>query len=163
MKKALAIIMAVLSIPFLTVSVLFLIAMVSRPSRGLVGAVLFAIGVALLWGGIRWLRRLASLSPDALRTGAIDLARRLGGEVTLSQLRAEYDLSQRQAQEILDSLVREGSARREERSQRVVYVFTGLLPSLSEKVCPYCGTQLPVRSNLRKCPNCGATLEITKT
>jgi len=163
MKKAPAVLAALASIPFLTFGILFLIAAVNAPSRLLPGLALLAIGSALLIVGIRRLRRLADISPEALKTGAVDLARRLGGDLTVSQLRAEYRISQALATDVLEELVAEGTATRERRDTREVYVFTGLLPSLKEKTCPYCGTQLPVRNALRKCPNCGAQLEITKT
>lgn len=163
MKKLLAILIVLASIPFFTFGILFLIAAVRAPSRGLVGLALLAIGAALLIGGLRYLRRLAAISPQTLRTGAVELARRMGGELTVSQFRAEYRVSHELASETLEGLVAEGVARREARDERFVYVFTELLPSLVAKVCPYCGTDLPVRSALRKCPNCGAQLEITKT
>jgi hypothetical protein len=163
MKKLLAILLTLASIPFLTGGLLFLIAASQAPSRALVGIALAAIGIVLLISGLRSLRRLAALRPDTLRAGAIALARKLGGELTVSQLRAEYSIPQELAAEVLSGLEREGNCRLEQRQDRQVYVFTGLLPSLAEKVCPYCNTQLPVRSALRKCPNCGAQLEITKT
>ena len=163
MKKLLGIVQVLVSIPFFTFGILFLIAAMSNPSRFWVALVLLAIGAVLLVSGIRRLRRLAEMSPDALKTSAVELARRLGGELTLSQFRAEYRLSEEQAAPILEQLVADGTCRREERGERVVYVVTGLLPSLAEKVCPYCGSKLPVRSALRKCPNCGGQLEITKT
>ena len=163
MKRFTAVLVALLSIPFYVGGLLFLIAARSGPSRGLVGIVLVALGTVLLVSGARALRRLAGLKPDVLKTGAIDLAKRLGGELTVSQLRAEYKISQSLATQVLDELAREGSCAPEHREDRVVYVFTGLLPSMVEKVCPYCNTQLPVRSALRKCPNCGAQLELTKS
>ncbi|MHB9031608.1 MAG: zinc ribbon domain-containing protein [Anaerolineae bacterium] len=163
MKKLPAIIAVLLSIPFYTFGVIFLIAASSKPSRALVGLALAAVATFLLVIGLRRLRRLAEIAPDALRTGAIDLAQRLGGEVTVAQLRAEYRISQQLATQVLEQLVAEGSCQRDEREERVVYVVTGLKPSMVEKVCPYCGTKLPVRSDLRKCPNCGANLEMQKT
>ncbi len=166
MKKLVAALIALLSIPFLTFGLLFLISAAEpgkAASRFLTAAVLLAIGVVLLVVGVRRLRRLASISEEALRTGAVELARRLGGELTVAQLRAEYRIPQDLAQRVLDQLVEEGNAVREERSGRAVFVFRGLQASLARKLCPYCGTELPVREALRKCPNCGAQLEITKT
>lgn len=165
MKRLPAIIAALASIPFLTLGLVFLIAAGtgSSTSRLLTGLVSLAIGALLLVAGIRRLRRLADISPDALKTGAVELARRLGGEITVAQLRAEYRIPQGLAETVLDGLVAEGTARREEREQRAVYVVSGLAPSLARKTCPYCGTELPMRSDLRKCPNCGGQLEITKT
>jgi hypothetical protein len=163
MKKLLAILVTLASIPFFVGGLLFLIAATQAPSRALVGIAMAAIGAVLLVSGLRSLRRLAALRPDTLRAGAIALARRLGGELTVSQLRAEYSIPQDLAVKVLAGLEAEGNYRLERRGERDVYVFTGLLPSLAEKVCPYCNTQLPVRSALRKCPNCGAQLEITKT
>lgn len=165
MNKFVATVVALLSIPFLTLGLIFLIAAGagSGLSRLLVGLALLAIGVVLLVTGVRRLRRLAEISPEALKTGAVELARRLGGDLTVAQLRAEYQISLDRATDALEELVAEGTATREQREERVVYVFTGLLPSLAQKTCPYCGTVLPVRSALRKCPNCGAQLDITKT
>ncbi|MCE5257962.1 MAG: zinc ribbon domain-containing protein [Chloroflexi bacterium] len=163
MKKLPAVIAVLLSIPLYTFGVLFLIAASAKSSRIWVGLVLAAIATFLLVVGLRRLRRLAEIAPDALRTGAIDLAQRLGGEVTVAQLRAEYRISQDLATKTLEQLVSEGSCQREEREERTVYVVTGLKPAMVEKVCPYCGTKLPVRSDLRKCPNCGANLEMQKT
>lgn len=163
MRRLPAILVVLASIPFLTGGILFLIAAVSVPSRGLVGLALLAIAALLLVGGLRRLRRLAEISPEALRTGAVDLAKRLGGELTVSQLRAEYRIPEDLAADALEELTSKGTCVREDRDERVVYLFTGLLLSLAEKVCPYCGTELPVRSALRKCPNCGAQLEIVKS
>ena len=163
MKKIPAIIAVLLSIPLYTFGILFLIAATANPNRALVALALFVVATFLLVVGLRRLRRLAEIAPDALRTGAIDLAHRLGGEVTVAQLRAEYHISLALASRVLGQLVSEGSCQREQREERIVYVVTGLKPSLVEKVCPYCGTKLPVRSDLRKCPNCGANLELKKT
>ena len=163
MKRIWPVILMLIAIPTVTTGLLFLIASAGRTSRLLPGLALGGVGVVLALAGYRRLRRLSNISPSALKTGAVELARRFGGELTVSRLRAEYRVPQELAQRVLDDLVDEGSCTREPRDERVVYVFTGLLPSMSEKVCPYCGAELPVRSALRKCPNCGAQLEITKT
>ena len=163
MKKAPAIVAVVASIPFIVLGLLFLIASATGPNRILVALALLAVGAVLLVAGLKRLRRLAAIHPEALETGAVELARRLGGELTVAQLRAEYGISADEAGKVLEKLVNDGSTRREQRGDRIVYVFTGLMSSLKEKACPYCGTKLPVRSDLRKCPNCGGQLEITKT
>ncbi len=163
MKKLGATLIVLLSIPFFTFGFIFLIAATQVPSRALVGIGLLAVATGLLIGGLRKLRRLAEISPEALKTGAVELARRLGGEVTAAQLRAEYRISQELAVSTLEKLVAEGACIRENRENRVVYVVTGLKPAIVEKLCPYCGAKLPVRSALRKCPNCGGELQITKT
>lgn len=165
MKRLGASIVALLSIPFFTGGLLFLIA-ASAPGKGgraLTALVLLAIAVALLVVGLKRLRRLAAITPQALKEGALDLARRLGGELTISQFRAEYRISDDLARKVIAQLETEGAIKREQRAEREVFVFTGLLPAMVEKHCPYCGTKLPVRSSLRKCPNCGAQLELKKS
>ncbi|NLT73458.1 MAG: hypothetical protein GXX94_04590 [Chloroflexi bacterium] len=162
MKKLGAALIALLSIPFFTFGLIFLIA-ASSTSRLLTALALLAIGVVLLVVGVRRLRRLASISEDALMSGAVEMARRMGSELTVAQLQAEYNIPQSLAQRVMDKLTEAGTAVAEQREDRVVYVFTGLLPAMARKLCPYCGTELPVREALRKCPNCGAQLEITKT
>ncbi len=163
MKKIPAVLLVLGSIPLFLFGIMFLISAASKPMFFWVGVAGLALATAMLIGGLRWLRKLAAISPDTLKTGAVELARRMGGELTISQLRAEFRISRELATETLEKLVAEGVCAREQREERFVYVFTGLLPSLAEKVCPYCGAQLPVRSALRKCPNCGASLEIVKT
>ena len=166
MQKIGATIVALLSIPFLTLGLVFLVAAGSGSNPGsriLTAAALLAIGILLLITGVRRLRRLASISVEALMNGAVDMARRMGGELTVAQLQAEYDIPQDLAQRVMDELSSAGTAAPEQREERVVYVFGGLLPSVARKLCPYCGTELPVREALRKCPNCGAQLEIEKT
>jgi hypothetical protein len=165
MNRVAAILVSLLSILFLTCGIVVLMAAAagSPIQRTLYGLVLLAVGGGLLFVGVRRLRRLSDLRPEVLRTSAIELARRLGGEVTAAQLRAEHRISQEQATRVLEGLVAEGAATREDREERTVYVVQGLLPALAQKNCPYCGTNLPVRSALRKCPNCGGSLESTKT
>lgn len=163
MKKLGASIVVLASVPFFIIGILFLIASVSQPSRILVALAFLAIGTFLLVVGLRRLRRLSEVSPEALKTGAIELARRLDGDLTVAQFRAEYRISEQQATEVLEEMVAAGAAEREQREQRVVYVVTGLLPAMAQKRCPYCGAELPVRTALLKCPNCGGQLEITKT
>jgi hypothetical protein len=165
MKKLGAAVVTLLSIPLFLVGLLFVIAASDPGKAGRLpaGAAIIAGGCFLLVVGLRRLRRLALIAPAALKTNAVALARRLGGELTVSQLRAEYRISDEQAREALDDLARDNTCRREQRGDRDVYVFSGLLPSLVEKVCPYCNTKLPVRSDLRKCPNCGAQLDLKKT
>jgi hypothetical protein len=165
MKKLLASLVVIISIPFFTFGLLFLIAAAGsgKAYEFLVAVVLLAIATVLLVTGLRRLRRLATVSPDALKTEAVELARRLGGELTVSQLRAEYNISLNLATDVLEKLVAEGTAKLEQREERQVYVFTGLQASIAQKLCPYCGSKLPVRSDLRKCPNCGAQLEVVKS
>jgi hypothetical protein len=162
MKKFGATIIALLSIPFITLGLVFLIASNST-SRLLTSLAMLVIGVVLLISGVRRLRRLASISEESLMSGAVEMASRMGGELTVAQLQAEYSIPQDMAQRAVDKLVEAGTAVADKREDRVVYVFTGLLPAMARKLCPYCGTELPVRESLRKCPNCGAQLEITKT
>jgi len=120
MKKAPAILAVIGSIPFFVLGLLFLIASASGANRILVAAALLAIATVLLVAGLRRLRRLAAIQPDALETGAVELARRLGGELTISQLRAEYGISAEEAGKVLEKLVHEGSCRREQREDRLV-------------------------------------------
>lgn len=94
MKKFGAILISILSIPFFTLGLLFLIAATTQASRGLVGLAFLAIATFLLVVGLRQLRRLAAIDPEVIKTGVVTLARRLGGELTVAQIRAEYRISQ---------------------------------------------------------------------
>jgi hypothetical protein len=162
MKRIAAIIAVIASIPFLTFGLLFLIAAMENPGRILIAGVLFAMGGVVLYWGIVTLRRLAEISPKALDTGAVALARRFGGEVTVAQVQAEYRIPASPALEALERLRSAGHAQVEQREGRAVYVLRGLQPSLVTRRCPYCGSTFPVRESRRKCPNCGAALEVQK-
>lgn len=162
MRKALAIIALVVSVPLLALGLLFLIAAAARPERILTAAASIVVGALPLAWGIITLRRLAETSPEALATGTIDLARRLGGEVTVAQVQAEFHIPAALAQETLDKLAAAGQAQPEVRRAGTVYVVRGLQPSLVTKRCPYCGSTFPVREARSQCPNCGASLEMGK-
>ncbi|MDI7275650.1 MAG: zinc ribbon domain-containing protein [Anaerolineae bacterium] len=163
MKRLLAIAALVVSVPILALALLFLIAAMTRPDRLLVTAGLLAVGALPLAWGIATLRRQAEISPDALASGTVALARRLGGEVTEAQVQAEFRIPRALALDTLEKLCLDGQARREVRADRVVYVVRGLQASFVTRRCPYCGSSFPVREAVRKCPNCGAAVELDKT
>jgi hypothetical protein len=162
MKKSLATIAILLSIPFLVLGVIFLIAATTRAGRLPVAAVFLIIGGGLLAWGALSLRRLAEISPEALSTGIVDLARRLGGEVTVAQVQSEFHVSNSLALSVLEKMRGQGQCQREQRKDHDVYVFKSVMPAKAIKRCPYCGSEFAVKSAMRECPNCGGALEITK-
>jgi len=161
-KKTLAVIAAILSIPFLVLGLVFLIAAVTNPSRILVAAMLFLVGGLLLVWSLMTLRRMAEISPAALETGVLDMARTLGGEVTVAQVQTQFHIPQTLALGTLERLCGQGQCQREQRPDHDVYVFKSVLPAKVTKRCPYCGSAFSVKSAMRECPNCGASLEIAK-
>jgi hypothetical protein len=162
MKRLASIIAMIAAIPFLVFGVIFLIAAATSPGRFPVAVVLLLFGGALLVWGALTLRRLAEISPEALATGIVDLARRLGGEVTVAQVQAEYRISSEMALGALERLRGHGDCQREQRKDHDVYLFKSVMPAKAIKRCPYCGSEFAVKSAMRECPNCGANLEIVK-
>ncbi len=163
MKKVWAIIATILSIPLLLLAAVFLVAAMVKPERLLVAGVLFIFGGALLFPAIAIFRRQAEISPEALATGALTLARKAGGELTSEQMAAEFRIPASRAQETLERLAAAGQAQAEVRNGRSIYVFPGLQPARVTRRCPYCGSEYPVRDALTTCPHCGATLTISKS
>ena len=145
------------SVLLLVVGIIFLIA-----GRGSVALVLLAAGAALLAFAALTLRRLAEISPEALATGIVDLARRLGGEVTVAQAQSEFNISREMALGALERLRGRGDCQREQRPDHDVYIFKSVMPAKAIKRCAYCGSEFSVKSAMRECPNCGASLEIVK-
>jgi ribosomal protein S27AE len=162
MKRILAIIALAAAAVLETLGLLFLIAATEQARRFPTALALLALGTLPLAWGILTLRRLAQTSPEALATGTLALARRLGGEVTVAHVQAEFRISAALAQETLDKLAAAGQARPESRGGRTVYAVAGLQQSLVVRQCPYCGSTFPVREARRQCPNCGASLELSK-
>jgi hypothetical protein len=162
MNKLLSILVIMASIPFLVFGLIFLIAVATNPSRLLTAVALLLIGGLLLGWGVLSLRRLAEISPEALSTGIVDLARRLGGEVTVAQVQSEFRIPRAMALGALERLCGHGDCQREQRKDVDAYLFKGVMPAKAIKRCPYCGSEFAVKSALRDCPNCGANLEITK-
>ena len=162
MKRTLAIVAVIASIPLLVLGLIFLIGAVTAPSRILVAAVLLLLGGAFLAWGALTLRRLAEISPEALATGIVDLARTLGGEVTVAQVQAEFRIPNALALSALEKLRGKGECQREQRTDYDAYIFKGVMPAKAIKRCPYCGSMFAVKSAMRECPNCGAGLEIVK-
>ena len=162
MSKTASILAILAAIPLLVFGVIFLIAAATSAGRFPVAVVLLLFGgVLLAWGALR-LRRLAEISPEALATGIVDLARRLGGEVTVAQVQAEFRISSAMALGALERLRGRGDCEREQRKDHDVYLFKSVMPAKAIKKCPYCGSEFPVKSAMRECPNCGANLEIVK-
>jgi len=162
MKRIMAILAAVASIPLLVLGILFLIVAATGPSRMLVATVFLLVAGLLLFWSDSTLRRLAETSPQALNTGIKHLARTLGGEVTVAQVQAEFHIPQKMALGALEKMLGQGECQREQRAERDVYIFKSVMPAKVLKRCPYCGSQFPVKAALAKCPNCGASLETTK-
>jgi hypothetical protein len=162
MRRFASIIAMIAAIPFLVFGLVFLIAAATSPSRFFVAVVLLLFGGALLMWGVLTLRRLAEISPEALATGIVDLARRLGGEVTVAQLQAEFRISNEMALGALERLRGHGDCQREQRKDHDVYLFKSVMPAKAIKRCPYCGSEFAVKSAMRECPNCGANLEIVR-
>ncbi len=160
-KKGLAIIAIVIAIVLFMGGLVFLIA-ADRLSYFMTAVVLLAIGGGVLWYAISVLRRLRELSQENLEAGIIDLARRLGGELSVAQVQAEFRIGNELALETLERLRRRGTCQMEPRAGRTVYLFKGVLPAKAVKRCPYCGSEFAVRSAIHQCPNCGGTLEITR-
>jgi len=162
MSRTGAIIAIIVSIPLLILGGVFLIAAASTPSRLLTAALFLVPGAFLvIWGATR-LRRLAEISPKALETGIVDLARRLDGEVTVAQVQSEFRISQDLALSVLERMHGQGDCQRERRGDHTAYLFKSVMPAKAIKRCPYCGSEFAVRSAMRECPNCGAALEIAK-
>ncbi len=160
-KRLLAYGAIVLAILFLLLGLIFLIAADST-SRLLTAVALLAIGGALLVLAIGILRRLRELHPDSLDIAVVDLARRVGGEVSVSQVQAELQVPTGTALETLERLRRQGQAQLEPRAGRTVYLFKGVLPAKAVRRCQYCGTEFAMREAIYQCPNCGGRVEIIK-
>lgn len=162
MRRSWAILAVIAAVPLLVLGIIFLIASMTNPGRLAIAAVFLVLGGALLVWGALSLRRLAEISPEALATGIVDLARRLGGEVTVAQVQSEFRIPQDLALGALEKLRGHGDAQRERRGDHWVYLFKSVIPAKAIKRCPYCGNEFSVKSAQRDCPSCGASLEIVK-
>jgi hypothetical protein len=162
MKRTAAIIAFLLAIVFLAVGLLFLCAAINEPSRLLLAALLLVIGAGLAVASGLALRRLRDLNPENLDDRIVELARRGNGEVTLAEVVAELRVPDDAALAALNLLERRGQARRERRAEREFYVFPGLKPVKVQRKCPYCGTELSVKTPLTRCPNCGGDLRLVR-
>ncbi len=162
MKRSSAILLIVAAIVLMTFGLIFLMGSQGKGTIILVGLVLLAAGIALVAVAVKRLRRLAQLDPDQLATDTVELARVLGGEVTVAQVQAEFGAPGSLAAQVLERLRGEGACHVEHREERTVFVFKSVMPSKATKRCPYCGAEFSIRDAKRQCPNCGAMLEITK-
>jgi hypothetical protein len=162
MNRTWPIIAVIISVPLLVLGVVFLIAAMTNPGRILVALAFLVFGGALLIAGAMSLRRAAEISPEALATGIVDLARRLDGEATVAQVQSEFRIPQSMALGALEKLRGGGDAQRERRGDHWVYIFKSVMPAKAIKRCPYCGTEYSIKSAIRECTNCGASVEIVK-
>lgn len=131
--------------------------------KWLVSAVLLLLAGAGLavWGGVT-LRRLRLSDPENLSDRITALAKRSKGEVTLSQVVAELGAADEVVLSALDLLERKGQCHREQREEREVVVFPGLLEHKVARRCPYCGREFSVKQAVYQCPHCGGDLRLRK-
>ena len=162
MGKATSILVVVVAIVLITFGLIFLLGSQGKGAIILTGLVLLGGGAILVVLSANRLRRLARLNPDQLATDTVELARTLGGEVTVAQVQAEFDVPRELAAQVLERLRGEGACQVEHRDERTVYLFKSFMPSKAVKRCPYCGAEFSIKNPVRKCPNCGGALEIVK-
>jgi len=138
-KRSSAILLIIVAIVLITFGLIFLMGSQGKGTIILTGMALLAGGILLVGWAVNRLRRLAQLDPDQLATDAVELAQRLGGEVTVAQVQAELDVSGKLAAQVLEKLRSEGACYVEHREDRTMFVFKSLMPSKATKLCPYCG------------------------
>ncbi|MGD2041037.1 MAG: hypothetical protein PVH11_09430 [Anaerolineae bacterium] len=147
----------------LAAGLIFLCAVVDNPGRLPVAIALLAGGGGLsAWAGIRG-QRARQLAPEVLDDRIVALADAHDGEITLAQVVGGLGVPDEAARTALTHLEAKGLCHQEHRQGRTVYVFQGLEEQKVARRCTYCGSEFSVRKPLHKCPNCGGTLEITKT
>jgi hypothetical protein len=161
-SKGVVILFIVIAIVLITFGLIFLMGSSGKGTTILTGLALLAAGITMVTWGVRRLRRLAQLDPDQLSTDVIELAKQLGGEVTVAQVQAEYDVPMSLAAHVLERLRSQEACDVEHREDRTVYVFKSLMASKAIKRCAYCGAEYAIRDARRECPNCGGRLEIVK-
>jgi DNA-directed RNA polymerase subunit RPC12/RpoP len=133
-----------------------------EPRWLLLGALLLVIGAGLaVWGGLT-LRRLHATDPENLSDRITALAKRFGGEVTLSQAVAELGVPDEAALKAFDLLEGKGQCHRERHDEREFYVFPGLVERKVARRCPYCGREFSVKQAVYTCPHCGGDLRLQK-
>ena len=162
MKRLGGIIVVIVAIVLITFGLIFLIGSGGKGSLVLAALAMLVVGGGFVVWAIRVFGRLARLDPKQLATDTVELAKRFGGEVTVAQVQAEFEVPGSLAAEVLEKMRGEGACVIERRTDREVYVFKSLIPSKALKRCAYCGSEYSVKDARRECPNCGATLEIVK-
>jgi hypothetical protein len=161
-KRGFAISLVAVSVLLITFGLIFVMGSGGKGTNILVGLALVAGGIVLVGWAVKGLRRLAQLNPEQLATDIVELAKYQGGEVTVAQVQAEFDVPGQLAAEVLEDLRSAGTCRVEHREDRTVFVFKSLMQAKAVKRCPYCGAEFSIRDAKRECPNCGAALEIVK-
>ena len=161
MNRSASLALFILSVMLLSLGLIFLCAAAQQPGRLLLAGALLLGGALLAAISGNTLRRLRALDPEHLSDRITGLARRAGkGEVTLSQIVAEFNVSDEAAQAALDLLASRSQARREARENLVVYVFPGLKLRRKIRRCSYCGSEYPVKDPIKVCPKCGGKVEL---
>jgi len=161
MKRPVLIVALVIGGLILAVGLVFLCAATREPGRLPLSLILLVIGAGLAgWSALTW-RREQRLEPERLADSIIDLARARGtAEVTLAEVVAELNVPTEAAQRALGVLQGRGECRREQRADKDLYVFPGLMERKVVRRCPYCGSEFSVKTPLHQCPNCGGQLEL---
>ena len=162
-NRTLIIIVLVVSVLLLSVGLLFLCASTRAPGRLWLSIALVVIGGGLAaWSGVS-LRRLRNLEPERVADRIVELVRRRGDtETTLADVVGSLQVPHETAEAAMGVLAGRQLVQRERREDRDVFVFPQLRVSKMVRQCPYCHSEFSVKTPVHKCPNCGASLELTK-
>ena len=162
-NKTLIWILLALSAILIAAGLLFLCAASVRAGRLWLAIALIVLGGGLAaWGGAS-LRRLRELEPERVADRIVELVRRRGDtEITLADAVGSLSVPHETAEAALGVLAGRQLVERQRRQDRDVFVFPQLRESKVLRQCPYCGSEFSVKTPVHKCPNCGATLELTR-
>jgi DNA-directed RNA polymerase subunit RPC12/RpoP len=137
---------------------LFVVGAGGQARRVVIGVVMLGIGAVLAGVGVRLYRQQDAVLPEQLRAEIFELARRRNGEVSEPDLEAALGRRAEAARDVLQSLVRDGEARRSAIEGTVYYTFPDLQPRLGVKRCDSCGAEYALSDERASCPSCGGRI-----
>lgn len=152
----------------LGLGLLFLCASAAAPDKAVIRILLALALIGLGAGGAIWAgkahRRLGDIEPARLADRVLDLARqRPNPELTAAEAISELGAPAENVRTALEILQGRGDAHLEQREERRVYVFPGLMKGKVIRRCENCGTEFPVKQSLNQCPNCGGKVSLMRT
>lgn len=153
MRIFLKVVIFILSLLLLFLCLVFLIASVREASRILPAAVFGGISFAGFYAFYRMVRADREKNPSYIRQQVLKKAEKYAGKVPVRVFLNKSEEYQR----VLMNLQQEGICHQEDET----YIFPDYLLKVT-KVCPFCGSEFPVKDPIRKCPNCGGTLEVKR-
>ncbi|MEZ7893344.1 MAG: hypothetical protein QMC67_16535 [Candidatus Wallbacteria bacterium] len=160
MNKIFYYLMAVVSIFFILLSLIFLISSMAKPSYIIVALSLGGIGAGILYFALAGISYANFTNADNIANYILKIAHRNNGVFTKEEIKEKLNINEEIFNLALKKLENQSALSINYDNGLTIYKISGIANFVKRK-CEFCATEFNVRDNLVKCPNCGGNIKIS--